>query len=364
MTVTLLLGQDRREVDNSLLQSSRTVLLLLSDLQQIDVEFRVPQQYLYVIGIYLEFITKVSTSDKSELVDSSNLAVIDSVDKLLSCFLMESFFDDSTFFDYLIGQAYNVWNEFYPHVSSLPNDRSVYLYSPYEFVPKACMNKEGFFKEWFDINANKDIVLNTKDTYCTYVRYYSNGQVKELDVYKIINERRCRVHEEVWSDLSSSHIPPSIFGQVQRRRNYKDRNLDGPQEDWYSGGQISYRHNYKDGKRDGLQEGWYVNPSSKEGQPKYRHNYKDDKLDGLQEDWYENGQPQYRCNYRDGKKDGLWQAWYDNLSFPLGKEGQLVYQGSYKDGKTKGQWKGWYEDGKPKYLSSYWMGKLTLDTHP
>jgi antitoxin component YwqK of YwqJK toxin-antitoxin module len=312
MTVTLLIGQEKIEVDNSLLRNSETVTGLLLDLQQTDVEIIVPSQYLSVIDIYLDFINKIFYNDKEEVVYPNDLLVISDINTLIQCFLMESFFADDTFFVYLMSQAYGMWNEFYQHISSLPDERLVYLYSPYWFVPNKYMNKESFFKDWFKLNANKNIMLNGKNLYHTDVTYHPNGQAMKLKVYQTVNGEK----------VGYSH-----------------------EEDWYDNGQLEYRHSYKDGKQDGLWEDWYDN-----GQPAYRGTYKDGEPDGLLEGWYKNGQPWYRQSYKDGKQDGLWEDWYD--------DGHLDYRRDYKDGKRDGLWEYWYDNGQPKYKKVYDMGRL------
>jgi len=53
---------------------------------------------------------------------------------------MEMYFADDTFLVYLMGQAYKMWDMFYPHVASLPNQAAIYLYCPFEFVPNKYIN--------------------------------------------------------------------------------------------------------------------------------------------------------------------------------------------------------------------------------
>ena len=287
MTITLLLEQRKVTVDNSLLQNSEIVTSLLSDTQQDDVEFSIPSQYSSVIDIYLDFINKISYDSKGVVVYPDTLLAIRDVEILVNCFFMKSFFLDNSLFAYLMGQAYGIWDEFYLYIPSLPDEELVYLHTPHKFVPEKYIKREGFFKAWLSINANKIVVLNGKDTYHTGATYYFDKQVKQLKTYLAINGKKVSFsHEETWY----------ANGQPKYRTNYKGGNLDGLQEGWYENGQLEYRINYKDGKQDGLQERWYEN-----GQPKYRINYKDGRKDGLQEGWYENGQREYVKEYRMGK---------------------------------------------------------------
>jgi len=367
MTVTLTF---RTVEDNSLFQTSETVVNLLTDLKLDDVDINVPPQYSSVLHIYLDFVNKISFDELNKVIYPDNLLSIDDVDTLLLCFDMESFFADQAFFVYLMRQTYKVWNSFYQHVPSLPDERLVYLYTPYEFVPEKYMNRPPFFKEWLEINANSKVVLNGNEVYYTDVTYYSNGQIDKLKAYHTINEQEVGYSFKVdWYDN------PSIQGgQLEYRTNYKNGKLDGLQEGWYKNGQAKYRTNYKDGKLDGLQEAWYANPSIQGGQLEYRTNYKDGKLDGLWEAWYADGQREYRWNYKDDEPDGPWEYWYaggqpeyrfnykdgkqDGLQEGWYADGQDKYRTNYKDGKRDGLQKGWYADGRPKYVQEYRMDVL------
>jgi len=332
-------------------------MILLSDLQQSDVEFSVPAQYLPVIEIYLNFI-KQASSNNSERKDihSDNLIIIDDIDNLLLCFLMQSFFDDDIFLVHLMEQAYNVWDEFHPRIPTLSNDRTVYLYSPCEFVPNSYMDSDTFFREWLNINVNKIVVLKGEDRYHTDVTYYPNGQIGRLEAYRTLNGKyRYSSCERVWY----------TNGQLHRRQNYKDGLIDGLSEAWYKDGKLQYRGNYKRGNYDGLREAWYEN-----GRLEYWANYKDDVKDGLQQAWYEATIVHASLSMFENislgmslsmslgvSEDMLKDTPKDaNPSLPsgLGRErGQLRYQWNYKDGNYHGLHQGWYEDGRPRYRYNY-----------
>ena len=112
---------------------------------------------------------------------------------------MEAFFADNTFFVYLMKQAYDIWVEFYLYIPSLPDDRLVYLYTPYEFVSRKHIDKPSFFKEWLTINANKEIVLTGKGTYHTKVTYHNAERIDKLEAYHTINGKEIGYkHTESW----------------------------------------------------------------------------------------------------------------------------------------------------------------------
>ena len=284
MTVTLLTDKESVGLDNSLFQTSDRIKDALADLQQDDIELEIPPQYWSVIDIYLEFIGKIYFDDEGEVIYPNDLPVISDIKTLLLCFDMESFFADHAFFVYLMTQTYTLWSEFFPYIHTLPDERLAYLYTPYEFVPEEYRQRPAFFKEWLEINANKEVVLNSNEDYHTEVIYYKNNQVKELKVYHTVDGVKVGYgFEEAWYDN----------GQLEYRANYKNGQSDGLlYETWYINGQRKYRCNYKDGERDGLCEAWYDN-----GLSWYRHNYKSDTRNGLWEEWYINGQPKYRKVY-------------------------------------------------------------------
>jgi len=396
MTVTLIIGQEEIKVDNSTLRTSELVSNLLSDLQQSNVEISVPLQYVPVINIYLVFVNQTSSHGKEE-AHHSDLPAINDVKTLALCFVMESFFADSTFFAYLISQAHGIWSAFHLHIPSLPDDRSVYLHSPYEFVPGKYRNRPSFFKDWLAINHNKEVVVNGNEIYHTRVTYYDNGCLKEFKTYQTINGKEIGSEHrgtwyshgqptyrgnfrdgqrhglwEHWYEMSiaqeslnkSSDMSSDMFkdmfedasvehkGQLQYRYNYKNGKKDGLQEEWYADSslargeeaQLQYQHNYKDDKRDGLQQAWYSS-----GQRWYQTNCKNDESHGLHKGWHMNGQLQYWGNYKNGKEDGLWEEWYAN--------GQLEYRGYYKDGLRHGLWEAWYVSGQPDFRGNYKNGK-------
>ena len=72
---------------------------------------------------------------------------IPTVDTLILCFKMESYFTDDKFFKYLMSKAYPVWEEFYPRIHELPDEYLVYLYTPYEFVPDVYILIDHYFSK-------------------------------------------------------------------------------------------------------------------------------------------------------------------------------------------------------------------------
>jgi len=117
-------------------------------------------------------------------------------------------------------------------------------------------------------------------------------------------------------------------GHLSHRYSYKDGNLHGLYERWYTaadGGHLSRRCSYKDGNLHGLYERWYN--AANGGHLSERCTYKNDKLDGLYEWWYNasnGGQLLERCTYKDGEKDGLYEVWHIR--------GHLTHRCTYQNG--------------------------------
>jgi hypothetical protein len=271
MTVTFVLNDNSKiVVPNSIVMfSSKYIKHLLLDAGITDVTIDIPYRYSFVFGIYLDFLYRKDHG-------------INDVNVLLLCFDMESYFADEQFFEYLMSQAYVMWSTFYPTISSVPDERLVYLYTPYEFVPHKYMSNPSFFNEWLDINQNKKITIDGNEMYHTDVRYYNNKGVRSIHsmrVYCTMNGNR------VGYGLRQEWYPN---GQLRYRKTYLGEEENGLQQGWYANGQPEYRHEMSNGRKNGLREGWYA-----DNKPSYRENYVNDYEYGLQEGWNRSGQISY-----------------------------------------------------------------------
>jgi len=306
MTVTFNLrnGENEVTISNNLVVTSDYIKGLLEQYNISNITIDVPVTYTNIFYIYFKFL-------------NGNNIPIDNLDTLLLCFRMESYFADNKFFEYLMLQTYTMWSTFYPHISELPDERLVYLYTPYEFVPIKYMNNPSFFKSWLQINQNKQVTINN-GIYHTDTTYYDDDEdkeedkkyIKELDIYHTIN------NVEIGYCMKKGW---HTYGQLEYLLHYFNGEKEGLQQRWYENGQLLYRQKFVNGNREGLQEGWY-----KYGQLQYREHYVNGYRDGLQEAWYSNGQLQYTHHYINGKQNGLQQRWYDN--------GQFKYRNLYNMG--------------------------------
>lgn len=156
------------------------------------MDLPVPARYLPIIDFYLDFLKKVVVNEGKVVSYTSQPSHIKHMEDLLLGFEVEAFFADNIFFVYLMKQAYKMWQLFLPTILSLPDERAVYLYTPYEFVPANYMGKDSFFNEWLSINADRSVLLNDDNYYYTDVDNYSwTQQLRSRDHNKN--------HDMVWS---------------------------------------------------------------------------------------------------------------------------------------------------------------------
>jgi len=328
MTVTFSLEV---QVPNAGVQTSEYIKNLMLDLNVEDVVVTIPSKYAPVLDIYVNFVngTYIPVADISGRPDVNIIVPL--------CFDMESYFADNEFLRYLMFLVYPIWKDFYPTISKVPDERLVYLYTPYEFVPSEYMNNPSFFKTWLEINQNSKITLNGNEVYHTDVEYSHDyddygrlrigvsNTIEGIHVYHTINQVKIGddIYEERYDD-----------GQIKfLERLDVNGQPNGSQKMWYENGQIANTSSFINGKQVGLVESWHEN-----GQLKYSANYVDGKIQGLVESWNTNGQLANRTNYINGDEQGLVESWYEN--------GQLATRTNYINGMRKGLQERWYENGQ------------------
>jgi len=124
----------------------------------------------------------------------------------------------------------------------------------------------------------------------TSIEFFENGQPKEKRDYKDGKEDGPyeMYHEN---------------GQVEKRGHVEDGKEEGLWEHYFKNGQfyklIKVRVDPE--KPHGLSELFY-----EDGLLREKGDYKDGELEGPQERFYENGQLEYRGKYKTGQRDGTW----------------------------------------------------------
>jgi len=258
MTVTLVLSTGE-SVTVSNVTTSEIVNDLISYTGNQDVVITIPKQYnTAVVNVYTDFL-------------HNNNVSIANVKILLQCFYLESFMVDNMFFIYLMSQAYKIWDEFYPCVNNTPNDRLVYLYCPYEFIPSKYMDDPHFYKEWLQINKNKIVTLvrksfdvvtsltsNYNEEYYTDVKYHNNGQMMSFDVYHLVDDKIVGGKLlKTWYNNGSIKIIETTFIETTFIDKTDKHKWKQTQEMWFKNGGRAHIYNFVDGKQHGIQEIWY-----------------------------------------------------------------------------------------------------------
>lgn len=246
--------------------TSQYVKNLMQDYRLSEMEVVVPTKYHDVFLNYFNYL-------------SSQCEKINNLKTLLLCFDMETYFDDQQYFQYLIQCAYWIWFEFHPHISSLVNERDIYLYSPYEFLPDNYKDNKQFFKEWRKMNENKMIEIN--------------GVIYRADITHPDHDQD--------KDVIGLYVCQIINGEEV-----------GYAKEWiyYNDDQIKKEIEYFNGKRHGVKREWYNN-----GQVELEGEYLDDEKHGLWKSWHENGKPKTEGQYEFALKQGVWRYWDEDGQF-------------------------------------------------
>jgi len=271
----------------------------------------VPNKYTHVFRTYLSVL----------VCGMANNSVFDNnIDYLITCFDMESYFVDDNFFEYLIEQIRNEWNNIYKYINTMPNARSIYLHLPYDFIPDIYINNLHFFNEWISLNENKVISCNRyKDEYMTVTSYYDDDDVDHDNSEQL---------EKLYVHHITNGVISSGFSLEQK---------------WYKSGGVMQIHRFHDKLQHGAQESWYESNSGIRGQNGHRkskHNYSYGMKNGCSETWYDNGNRESEHNYSYGRENGQKIGWYKN--------GNLLYEYTMSSGHQRGIQKEYHSNGKLK----------------
>jgi len=236
-----------------------------------------------------------------------NPETITDVNRIRSCFVMETYFVDSKYFEYLMQQTFNNWNVLSTVVYDEPNpdiQRRMLLLCPYEFIRELYISRPTFFKQWLQHNINTKIVVNGSETYHTEIDTYGNGIIGYLYVYHTINEQ--------------------TVGFSQETR-------------FYPSGNAQWQQQYFNDKKQGIWRQWY---DDERNTIREQHECVDNELHGMNIKWYDNTNHTMMCEvqYLNGGKHGIYKAYYDD------DRQTLWYQGQYSGDIKQGIWKYWYNN--------------------
>lgn len=120
----------------------------------------------YVVDLHtlLKNVSKASLANYVYFLTHEKRPVVVDQDILNGCLEIYHITEDKNYFCHLMGQLHKFWtllspilygDEVHPHVK-----QDIYLYCPYQVLPKSYLNNKVFFNEWLKLNLNKEIVLN------------------------------------------------------------------------------------------------------------------------------------------------------------------------------------------------------------
>lgn len=134
--VVFVIGDKKALVVDEKLANSKLISGLIKDSGP-NPSINIPEKYWSVAGNYINFLHDKPTT------------ITDPV-KLQLCFNMSNYFLDNKYFQYLVLQAYSIWDEFLPYIHDLPSEvqYNIYLDTPYEYLSHWFLNIIIFIKQW------------------------------------------------------------------------------------------------------------------------------------------------------------------------------------------------------------------------
>lgn len=320
---------------------------LLEDLTLGDVEVTVPNKYNKVIGNYINFL-------------HGRASEITTVQKLLDCFLMNTYYSDDEYFKYLVGQMLQHWSG---SAKALPDKakpsgkvkpsadttvsadklsslldklvaedneynryldlaREIELHLPFNLVSDTFKLRPTFVKEWLAIKDNKNVTMD-------------NGSVViKTDVATVPIVPRAQPVGTVRKDqLTTTDFIIRVNSQINDQPNSRE---------------TTYRFlsNYElmselpfligsDGSKlsDGLERFWWEREEVGNATTRQLE-HQEYTVAGLPQgrslSWWPNGQLQDESYYKDGEIDGLHREFDEN--------GKLIESGSFDMRSEVGEW--------------------------
>jgi antitoxin component YwqK of YwqJK toxin-antitoxin module len=171
--------------------------------------------------------------------------------------------------------------------------------------------------------------------------YFENGELKINIIDKSvldINSYGSFVQNHINGELHVLNIRDSweyydLKGQIYKKFEWKDGELNGFYEEYHENGIISSRFNFIKNKREGLGETYFDN-----GNIRSRCHCIENEIDGLYESFYENGNKDSIMNYKKGVLNGVTEYYFEN--------GKPMVKCNYSNGKFEGIHERFNEMGK------------------
>ena len=317
---------------------------LLEDLHLGDLELVVDKKYHKVIGNYINFL-------------HGRLSEITTLQKLLDCFNMNTYYSDGEYFKYLMKQLLAHWSRDYGDFGSLldsnnedDNDdnnagkknnnhpkpdpdleREIELYLPFNLLSDKFKLRQTFVKEWMTIKDNKTVTMDGDSVVINTTIQYNKTRVSAEAEARYSYPWGIDVTSDNSSRLSQ-YVTIYLFFpdyELESETPCLDKGEEGINENglvrhWY-GEELSVLAVPFDTASTASTAG-----TTAHRQLKSEVHYVDGVMEGKKLTWWPNGQLQINAYYEDDEPNGL----YEEFNW----DGKLMSSGEYDMGQNIGEW--------------------------
>lgn len=368
--ITLVLTDRTVQLDNDKFQA-QAINNLIQQANQQDLTWTVPISYQTMIAgqraidNYLGFLqgpAQPPTQPPTQPPAQANN--INNAELLAACLTMNTFLDDSGYFNHLLAQLLQGWSVNQTVLSLITNLgllREIALYLPFWSVPDHFKVKPTFVKEWLTIADNKNVLLNSSELVTTQV---FDGQLIVSNNYGTY--RGYRIDYYLTADYRLLEQTPSlsIFGRHGQQRRWSTRGqlrsvthyirnqLSGEELTYHDNGQLDSRTNFKDGYMCGDYERYL-----EDGRLAERGSYQDSDKSGR---WYKFDPVTAHhiiCHYHDDKLHGPYQVTTHPATITTITTGGIEIEvGQYSNNQKSGIWRLVDIDNKTQTVGCYQDG--------
>jgi hypothetical protein len=160
--------------------TSQYIKDLVKTFNDVNIEVPIPDVYCPIIGDYIDFVNNVGTSITT--ITKEYLSLYLNLDTLLI---------DDAYLSCLIQQIFNQWSTLSDVVYNDLNDDmqwSIFLYSPYDFIPDYLLNNQSFMKRWNKENQDRIIMVNHgAEVYYNNVKSINKDGSLSISIYHTVN---------------------------------------------------------------------------------------------------------------------------------------------------------------------------------
>ena len=294
-----------------------------------DLTIYVPLQYNPVIGNYINFLHGKPTE-------------ITTVSKLSECFVMNIYFLDPNYFNYLMSQLLIHWtsNKLYGvldaiTIPGLVDD--ICLHLPFNLLPDNYKLQPNFVKDWFATTGNKDVLQDDDTKIVSEVTYqkaaaslsgWNNPEDPKtytellLTIWWPANSHPTTTTQTTGATVSSVIYAfyPDYHLREEVPISYRDRMYANLRTFIYAPSVVRY----DEGVRDGQERHWFEN-----GELASKADYQDGELTGHYISYLDDGTRLEEGGFVNTKREGEWYEYNKYL--------EMYSLTTYKDGQQNGE---------------------------